>query len=141
MQKVIRCVKENKWTTITIGVMFFIAVLYNVMSPYAADDYSYMFSAVTGERISNVFQIVISLMDDYLKVNGRVLPHFFVQFFMIFPKWVFNLVNAAMYVVLIGLLLNRAGAKNKVQPLLWLAVAIAMWPKPFTSCTLPVFTL
>lgn len=127
MQKVIRCVKENKWTTITIGVMFFIAVLYNAMSPYAADDYSYMFSAVTGERISNVFQIVISLMDDYLKVNGRVLPHFFVQFFMIFPKWVFNLVNAAMYVALIGLLLNRTGMKDNVRPLLWLAVAIAMW--------------
>lgn len=127
MQKVLRYVKENKWTAITIGILFFISVCYNAMSPYAADDYSYMFSAVTGEKITNVFQIVISLMDDYLKVNGRVLPHFFVQFFMIFPKWVFNFVNAAMYVVLIGLLLHRTGVKNKVQPLLWLAAAVAMW--------------
>ena len=121
--------KENKWTTVTIGVMFFIALLYNTMSPYAADDYSYMFSAVTGEKISNIFQIVISLMDDYLKVNGRVLPHFFVQFFMIFPKWVFNLVNAAMYMALIGLLLNKNknGMKDNSRPVLWLAVAIAMW--------------
>lgn len=127
MQKVIQCVKKNKLTAITMCVMFLVSVFYNAMSPYAADDYSYMFSAVTGEKISNVFQIMISLMDDYLKVNGRVLPHFFVQFFMIFPKWVFNLVNAAMYVVLIGLLLNRTGMKDSVRPLLCLAVAVAMW--------------
>lgn len=127
MQKVIRCVKENKMPTCAIVATFFIALIYNVLSPYAADDYSYMFSAVTGEKVSNVFQIIVSLMDDYLNVNGRVLPHFFVQLFLIFDKWIFNIVNAGMYVWLVWLILNVAGTKRKFNIFLWVTVPIGMW--------------
>ena len=127
MQKAVCYIKENKWATVVLIVTFFVALLYNGLSPYTADDYSYMFSAVTGEKISNIVQIIVSLMDDYLKVNGRVLPHFFVQLFMIFPKWVFNIANAAMYVGLIWLILHVTGIKRKFDGLLWAGIAIAMW--------------
>lgn len=118
---------QNKKLTIIAMITFFIALLYNMLSPYTADDYSYMYSAVTGEKITNVFQILVSLWDDYLHVNGRVLPHFFLQVFLIGPKWIFNFVNAAVYVWLIWLMQRMNPKKEGVDLMLWIATAVGLW--------------
>lgn len=127
MQKVVRCIKENKAATVVIGVTFVVTFIYNMLSPYTTDDYAYMFSAVTGERITNVFQIFASLWDDYLHIHGRVVPHFFVQLFTIGPKWVFNMVNAAMFTYMVWLLQNVGEEKGKFNLLIWVAIPVALW--------------
>lgn len=127
MEKIKKAVKAEKGTVVVIGLLFLIAFIYNTFSPYATDDYAYMYSAVTGERIINIFQIFPSLWDDYLNIHGRVVPHFFLQFFLIGPKWIFNLVNAGMYVLLIWLMLNVVRYEKRSHILLWLAVSIALW--------------
>lgn len=126
MQKIVQKVKENKKVTIALIAMFLFALVYNAMSPYTADDYSYMLSFSDGTRITNPIQIFGSLLNHYLRINGRILPHFFVQFFMIFPKWVFNIVNAGVYVGLIWLVLNVAG-NRKFNILMYIAVPVAFW--------------
>lgn len=127
MQKLTRQMKLNMNLTVIIVCTFFVALLYNVLSPYTADDYSYMFSSVTGERITNVFQIFPSLLDNYLKMNGRVLPHFFLQILLIGPKWIFNVVNSAMYVWLLWLMQRMNGNKKDVDLLLWITSAVGLW--------------
>lgn len=127
MQKVIRCVKENKQASMIIGITFMIALLYNMLTPYTTDDYAYMFSAVTGERITNVFQIFPSLWDDYLHIHGRVVPHFFVQLFTIGPKWIFNVVNAAMLTCMFWLMQSMGEEKKNFDLLIWIAIPVVLW--------------
>ena len=126
MQKRIGEMKENKKTFITIGIMFMIAIIYNALSPYTTDDYTYMFSFAGGGRITNPLQIFASLGSHYMFVHGRILPHFFVQFLMMFPKWIFNIINAAVFVWLIHLVLRLYG-KKKFSILMYIAVPIAFW--------------
>ena len=125
MQKVVGKIKNNKMTVISVLGIFLIAVFYNALSPYTADDYSYMLNFSDMSRITNPFQIFPSLWDHYLTVNGRILPHFFVQFFMIFPKWVYNIVNALVFVGLIWMMLNFV-EKKKFSVLMFIAVPIVI---------------
>lgn len=126
MKPVILKTKENKKVAITLGIMFLVALFYNALTPYTTDDFSYMLNFVDGSRITNPFQIIPSLWDHYLHINGRILPHVFVQFLLIFPKWVFNLVNAGAFVLLIYLMLNIV-EKKKFSSFMFIAVAIAFW--------------
>lgn len=127
MQKVIGEINAKKLQFVIIGLTFWIAFLYNMLSPYATDDYAYMFSAVTGDRITGILQILPSLWDDYLHIHGRIVPHFFLQLFMIGPKWIFNLANAGVFTYMIWLVLTIGEKKGKFNFLLWLAVLIALW--------------
>ena len=126
MQKVVQTFKENKKTAIVLGIMFLVAFIYNAMSPYTTDDYAYMYSFADGAKISNPFQIFGSLWEHYMTVHGRILPHFFVQFFMIFPKWIFNIVNAAVFVGIIWMMIHVYEKKN-FSALLVVAIPIAFW--------------
>lgn len=126
MQKILQGVKDNKKIAAAMTIMFFVALFYNALSPYTTDDYSYMFSFADGAEITNPLQIFPSLWSHYFNINGRILPHFFVQFLMILPKWVFNLINAGIFLWLIRLILGIAG-KKKFSILMFIAVPIAFW--------------
>lgn len=126
MQKIIQRIKKNKSAVAAIGVMFVIAFIYNMISPYTTDDYAYMYSFANGTKISNPLQILGSLWEHYLTVHGRILPHFFVQLFMIFPKWVFNIVNAVVFLTIIWLMMTIV-EKKKFSILLFIAIPIGFW--------------
>ena len=81
-------------------ILFFTALLFNHWTPYAADDYSYMFNLSDGSRMTSIGQIFSSLAVHYTKYgNGRLVSHFFVMLFLIGSKWIFNLVNAFLFVM------------------------------------------
>ena len=127
MQRLIRFGKENKQIVVGATLVFILALVYNTLSPYTTDDYAYMYSAVTGERITNIFQIFPSLWDDYMNIHGRIVPHFFLQLFLIGPKWIFNIVNAVMQALLIWLMMRISGSKQYNSLLFWLAIPVALW--------------
>ena len=126
MQKIKKYLKENKSVAAVMGIMFGIALIYNTLSPYTTDDYTYMYSFYDKARITNPLQIFSSLWSHYLTINGRILPHVFVQFFAMFPKWVFNIVNAVAYVSLIYMVLQIA-CEKKINALMFAALPVAFW--------------
>ncbi len=126
MHRVIEKVRKEKVVVITMGVLFCIAFLYNTYSPYTTDDYTYMFSFKDGARITNPTQIFSSLWAHYMNIHGRILPHVFVQFFAMFPKWIFNLVNAAVYVGILYTVLQTA-CRKKLDVLMLIALSIVFW--------------
>ena len=76
--------KHFKYVTkiqlISFSILFLTAFLFNFWTPYAADDYSYMYNLGNGERITSVFQIFPSLAVHYMQYgNGRIVSHFFVM--------------------------------------------------------------
>ena len=63
------------------------ALLFNHWTPYASDDYSYMFNFSDGSRITSLGQIFQSLTEHYMHYgNGRIISHFFVMLFLIGSK-------------------------------------------------------
>lgn len=127
MQKIIRIGKDNKQIVFTAILVFALALIYNTLTPYTTDDYAYMYSAVDGSRIVNLFQIFPSLWSDYMNIHGRIVPHFFLQLFLIGPKWIFNIANASMYVLLIWLMTNVTEKGKSNKGLLWIVILVTLW--------------
>ena len=60
---------------IAAGLCFLAALLLNAMTPYLSDDYYYMFSFATDERIRTLGDIVPSMVSHATFANGRLVSH------------------------------------------------------------------
>ncbi len=79
-----------------LAAIFFIMLWFNFLTPMFADDYSYCFSLVDGERVNSLNDIFSSMHLHRKQVNGRYFSHVFAMLFLMLPKEVFNVVNAAV---------------------------------------------
>ena len=83
--------------------LFAFCFVMNLLSPAAADDFSYALSYVDGSRVTSLGEAVRSMAAHYRIHGGRVVVHFFATVFMMLPKPVFDACNALMTVLLIVL--------------------------------------
>ncbi len=119
------------------GILFVVfagMLLLNLLTPLLADDYLYSFSFATGERITNIAQIIPSLAAHAIKMNGRLVPHFFVQLFTLLPRWVFAIVNTVIYMaLLLGMyrLTNQSGKRYHWPLLLIISGAVFLFIPAF----------
>ncbi|MDD4147084.1 MAG: DUF6056 family protein [Candidatus Cloacimonetes bacterium] len=78
---------------------------------YCSDDYLYSFKFNPGfagedhagleyERIQSVPDYLASLSNLYHTLTGRIVPHALLQFFLLFPTWVFDLFNTLAFIAL-----------------------------------------
>ncbi len=65
----------------------------NVLTPLLSDDWT-----MTAESLDFV-EIAKRLYHHYSFMNGRVVAHFFVFFFLSFGKWLFNIANTVVFLV------------------------------------------
>lgn len=77
----LKCMKRE----IIVAIIILSIFLLNYYTPYYADDYNYMYSFALGERITNIRDIVPSMVAHYESMNGRIVLHFLAQLFLIFP--------------------------------------------------------
>ena len=61
-------------------ILFFTALLFNHWTPYAADDYSYMFNLSDGSRMTSIGQIFSSLAVQSMATDA-LFPTFLLCFF------------------------------------------------------------
>lgn len=85
---------ENKALTALFAIIFAVMLIFSLLSPLAADDYTYCFSFATGERISNISMIIESMVAHRSSMNGRVISHGLVQLLLMLPKPIFDVFNA-----------------------------------------------
>jgi len=127
-------IMKIKYTVVFI-LIFLFAVILNCWTPLIADDYAYAFSWMDGEKITSFSQLFPSIYAHAFSMNGRLVPHFIVQFFMLFPKIVFNVVNAGVFAFLFYRLGKNAGIDGtyKFDGILMLVIFIIYW------CETPAF--
>lgn len=125
--------KEKKTALIVFSVLlaliFFVILFCNFFTPLISDDYYYCFDISTGERITNVFQIIDSMKAHRLTINGKIIPHAFVQFFLMFPKGIFNIINSLVFIIelLLIVVCSRKTEKGiKKEDVLLLVIAFAL---------------
>lgn len=127
---------DKKKMICVVGLVAFILML-NFLTPFVADDFQYMYSFADGQRIHNFFQIFPSLMNHYFNEIGRIVPHFFVQFFLILPKWVFNLANTICFLLLVWLFQTILFPKCRFSAIMWFLTPVLLWQ--FVPCFGQIF--
>ena len=109
-----------------IGIYLFM-LLMNLLTPMLADDYQYYFSFKTKEPIQSVEQIPPSMIAHGKMINGRYFSHGIVQFFLMLPPIVFDLVNSAVFVATVAIAYRMCNKGQKTDNLLLLALFGAYW--------------
>ncbi|MDS0525877.1 DUF6056 family protein [Clostridium sp. SHJSY1] len=90
--------------------VFILMLILNSNTEYTSDDYRYHFfydSYMPNEythELKGVFEIFSSMWNHYNLWGGRIVAHSIVQFFMLFDKSLFNVINSFIYVILGGLI-------------------------------------
>lgn len=108
-------------------ILFIIMLGFNMLTPMLADDFSYSFSFKTDTRIEHPGEIFPSMAAHRHMLNGRVIPHGFVQLSLMMPKPVFNIFNALNAVLLAVLVYFILGTAYKRCCLLCLCGAFMLW--------------
>ncbi len=80
---------------LTIYILMFIG---NYLTPKVVDDFGYCYNWATGERVKSVADIAESMKVHLVYANGRIIPHSIVQFFLMFPDIVFDIINPLFFV-------------------------------------------
>lgn len=87
---------------IVIGVVFYFM---NHYTPLFSDDWHYNFIYGTNEEITSIVDVLRSQYIHYFQVNGRFVPHFFIQLFDgILGKECFNVVNTLFFITYLYLM-------------------------------------
>ena len=100
--------------------LFFVILLCNILTDYCVDDFTYLFSLATKERITSFFQIFPSLAAHAEKMNGRLIAHFLTHLFLLLPKIIFDIANTAVFLLQIVLMIKISHREKKKTP--WGAV-------------------
>lgn len=111
---------------VCLGI-FLLMLFCNFQTNLVADDYRYFFSFSDGSRITRLSDIFPSMAAHRVTMNGRLVPHFLVQLFLLLPLPLFKLLNAAFFTALVWLIHTLACRGRKPRVLLLLSLFGALW--------------
>ena len=101
-----------------VCLFIFVLMLWcNIKTPLLCDDYRYLFTFSTDgpiKRVESLWEIFPSMAAHRLQMNGRVLPHFVVQLSLMLPLWVFDIVNSAVFLLML-LLIEKCAFSGSAQ--------------------------
>ncbi len=92
--------QSRKLLAVFFILLYAVMLIFNFCTPLLADDFNYSYIWACDVRLEHIRDIPASISAHREYTNGRVFSHAFVQFFLVFNKVVFNLVNAAVPVLL-----------------------------------------
>ena len=119
--------KKNYKFLLSAMVLLLFIWMQNCFTPYAADDYSFMFSWEDGTRITSLGQIFETLGIVYNTLIGRMVSVFFCIFFLMFPKGVFNVVNTLLYFATVCLVYKLTGKKRPFSAVIFFTIPALFW--------------
>ncbi|MBR3424172.1 MAG: hypothetical protein IKG80_06735, partial [Clostridia bacterium] len=125
--EVLKKIDKSLWSALVFGVLcfsFFLAL--NVMTPYVCDDFVYLFSFGTKERLTNILDVFPSMYVHAFRMNGRIVSHGLVQIFALFPPLVFDIVSSAVSTFIV-LFVGKITSKNGFSLVKSAAAFAAIW--------------
>ena len=110
--------KNNPGVIAGLALIFALLLAANFLTPMTADDFLFSFSHAHWSRLTGVGEILPSMAALRQNTNGRVLAHFFVQLFLLWPRPIFNFLNAAMGTLLFCILYRYVRRGDRARDLL-----------------------
>ena len=118
---------KKQQTIIILASIFIMMLVLNLLTPLLADDYSYSLST-DNTKINSLMDIINYQIQHYLHWGGRTVAHTIAQCFLMFPKFIFSIVNSLMYIILIYLIYLHAKDNSTTQkPILLLLIHLGLW--------------
>lgn len=109
-------------------LVFALMFVLNFYTPMYFDDFRYVYSWETGERISSVSQIFPSMKAHYYGMNGRIPVHFLAQLFLLLKPIVFDLINSFAFALFILLICYYAiGSLKKISAPFYFLAFLLVW--------------
>lgn len=131
---------HRKAIDIAAAVLTFITVwVMSTRCPLISDDFHYFFGVhlpyTEDGRVSSISELVFSVSEYYKYLGGRALCHLMLFLVLMAGKWVFDLVNAGIF-VLFGVLVNKIAKKKTIME-----NSLPLLPLVYLICfiTLPSF--
>lgn len=118
--------RSNKVAYAIFAGIFLLLFLCNSLSMYVADDFQYMYSYATNERITRFSQIFPSMVVHTQQMNGRFVSHFLAQLFLMLPKFIFNVINSFFFTMLVFIIYKLARIKQENNFLL-IGIFASVW--------------
>ena len=118
--------KSNPGVIAGLALIFVLLLAANFLTPMTADDFLFSFSHAHWSRLTGVDEILPSMAALRQNTNGRVLAHFFVQLFLLWPRPVFNVLNAAMGTLLFYILYRYVRRGERTRDLLLLLLLFSL---------------
>ena len=112
IKKVLCFIEKNQMGLIYFGILISMLIL-NFITPYVADDLTYQYIWGTSNKVHNVWDVLVSQYNHYMTWGGRSVAHTIAQFFLVFPKFVFNIANSLCYVGILYKINSIATNKKK----------------------------
>lgn len=113
------------------GLFFFILAasfvtifVYNCLTPYMSDDYAYLIEV---QKAKSLWDLIRQQYGEYLSNSGRIIGQFNVRLSLWGSKQIFNVVNSAMFVALIGLMYLNIRRKKKYDLFVLLLIITFLW--------------
>lgn len=102
---------KRRWISLIV-ITLFIALLFFVLNHfthYVGDDYYYMYSFSTGERIENFSQIIDSQIAHYSSTNGRCITHTLAHLFLMLDEGAFDVLNVLGFILFLYVIYFHTG--------------------------------
>lgn len=123
----IRINKSRKVLCAFYVAVFGFIFLCNTLTLKLVDDFSYSYSWADGTRVTSILDIFGSMAAHAQTMNGRLVAHGVVQFFLMLPDWIFDIVNTLMFILPIPLIVHIGQEKGERNNLLHIGAFCAMW--------------
>ena len=131
----------SKTIIISSFFIFVVMLILNSLTPLCTDDYVYSYSFAEGKideyiKIDNILYIFPSMYNHAFTQNGRLVAHFFTQFFLMYSKILFNIINSLVFVTLVVLIYRMCVIhKKKNNILVWFVAALIWYFVPYLGQT------
>ena len=116
----------KKNTYLILVIIFLLMLVLNALTPIIADDFGYSLN-LDKEHLHGIKDIINFQIVHYNYWGGRSVSHSLVQFFLLLPKFIFNIFNSLCYTILIYLIYNIAKGDQKDKPWLLLVPFFALY--------------
>ena len=119
-------ITTNQKIGIVLGVIFLFIVVLNLITPYIADDYTFIIKNETGflNKLTAVYKFQLNY---YLTWTGRTIAHLIGQLFLLFPKKVFSIANSLIFICLVWLIYEHARNEEKHNIIILILIPLLLW--------------
>ena len=95
-KKTVLEINRQKLSIVLVYLFLFLTLfLLTAFTPMVSDDYPYSFNWTDWTRIESLSDIVESMAAHRIRTNGRVFAHGLVQLFLLLPRIIYSILNAA----------------------------------------------
>ncbi len=114
---------------LTFGMMYIL----NKNTHFTSDDFRYNFMYESFmpndgvQRLSSFSDIIKSMYNHYFMWGGRITAHTLVQFFLMFDKQFFNIINSIAFVGLAVLVYLHSNVSKKINIPLLIGIIFSLW--------------